>query len=87
MNEAFWGIATLMYLMCLRLLFLTMLSHCERDHVAAKPEMLTLCSLQKICQLLPFCNHARTDLLRQQIILCAVNRGIQVREPFRSMDK
>ena len=86
-NEVFWGIATLMYLTCLQLLFPTMLSRCERDHVAAKHEMLTPCPLQEICQLLPYCNHARTDLLRQQIILCAGNRDIQAHEPFRSMDK
>ena len=86
-NEVFWVIATLMYLMCLWLLFPTMLSRCERDHVAAKHEMLTPCPLQEICQLLPYCNHARTDLLRQQIILCAGNRDIQAHEPFRSMDK
>ena len=85
-NEVFWGIDTLMYLMCLQPLFPIMLS-CERDYVAAKPEMLTICPLQKICQLLPYCNHARTDLLRQQVILRAGNRDIQAHEPFRSMDK
>ena len=70
-NEVLWCTATHMHLVYLRPLFPTMLSCCEWNHIATKPEMPTLCPLQKVCQLLPYCNHARTDLLRQQIILCA----------------